>query len=614
MNAGDAGWLRERLASVLRLDEMFLFGSTRLFAPEHDDSRDPRRAQAPTVESLILIATKAPVPPRHHVRIAVLEDERALARVLTGKSDARRAERAPLLATMAGRLTGPAGRRDGILVHSVRQSALTANEPWPVKFNARDLATRVVRHLDALVVAGSAEPLDRRWHLFRGIETGADSFSKRVQKQARKVDPEGTARLESTGARTGYPIMELPPVRGKAPPWRDHPELLAHSLEARAILYGAVDAIDDTYLVWIGRDDAVPESIKAALEPWKPVLASRAEFVRNAKRRWFETAWPRDKRQMRRPKVLGLYRTDRARFAMDETGGYQPSNKATICTGREDGLSVAYLTGLLNSELLDLFYAIRGKTPWHVRRNYEPKPMARIPYRHVAAFARDHPAVVALGTAGTRLEACDALLAERHDPEVLAAALEVVVRAMAENRTAVLPHRAVAPELRATVKDPWSTLAPSLDETALIAELPAAATVSVRIDPALHLTISGDGRLGRAETDAGTLRYRHGRNVTATVTGPADRLALLARVTAGMRGSLAEDLAHVLLPKDLSALVTSMTARAAEIDRLLEEGRQLVERAERIVCRLYDVSPDVEDEVVASAVARAGARRPDADE
>jgi len=341
MNAGDASWLRERLASRLRLDEMFLFGSTRLFAPEHDDARDPRRAQAPTVESLILIATRGAVPPRHHVRVTVLEDERALARALTGDAAARRPDRTQLLATMSERSAGAAGRRNGILVHSVRQSALRAEEPWPVKFNARDLATRVVRHLDALVQTGSAEPLSRRWNIFQGVQTGADAFSNRVQKQARKYDPDGVERLLSSGARTGYPIMELPPIRATAPPWSDHPELLAHSIEARAILYGAVDASDDTYLVWIGREDAVPAAIERALEPWKPVLANRADFLANPGRRWFETHRTRDKDRMRHPKVIALYRTDRGRFAMDEDGAWQPSIKTTICTAREDDMSVA---------------------------------------------------------------------------------------------------------------------------------------------------------------------------------------------------------------------------------------------------------------------------------
>ena len=611
MNAGDAAWLRERLASTLRIDEMFLFGSARLFAPEHDDVRDPRRAQAPTVESLIFIATKTEAPPRHHVRVAVLEDERALARALTGKADARRADREPMLATMAARLSGPAGRRDGVLVHSVRQSALGAEDPWPVKHNARDLASRVVRHLDTALATGAVEPLSRRWDIFQGIQTGADALSNRVQKQARKVDSEGLERLLSSGAKTGYPILELPPVRATARPWSDHPELLAHSPEARAILYGALDTSDDTYLVWIARDDVVPPSIVDALEPWKPVLASRAEFVRNPKRRWFETAWPRDKEQMRKPKVIALYRTDRGRFALDETGAWQPSIKSTVCTAREDNMSVAYLAGLLNSELLDLFYALRGKRPRDIWRNYEPKPMARIPYRPVADVARDHPTVTALHEPEGRVAMLDALLAEPRDEEILAGALEIIVRAIANNRTALLPHRAVAPDLRATVKNPWSTLAPSLDEAALIAELPAAATVSARIDPALDLTIAGDGRLGRPDFDANTLHYRFGRRTTATVSGPEERLQLLARITAGMRGSLAEDLAHVLLPKDLPALAAAMEARATEIDRLLEEGRQLVERAERVVCRLYGLSPDVEDEVVASAIARADDRQLD---
>ena len=57
--------------------------------------------------------------------------------------------------------------------------------------------------------------------------------------------------------------------------------------------------------------------------------------------------------------------------------------QATVAAATQGGLSAAYLCGLLNSELLDLWYAVRGKTPWHVRRNYEPKPMNEMPYRHI---------------------------------------------------------------------------------------------------------------------------------------------------------------------------------------------------------------------------------------
>ena len=64
MNAGNADWLRAKLAGTLRLDELFLFGSYRLFAPEEEARARRHRAPTPTVESAILIATKAETPKR----------------------------------------------------------------------------------------------------------------------------------------------------------------------------------------------------------------------------------------------------------------------------------------------------------------------------------------------------------------------------------------------------------------------------------------------------------------------------------------------------------------------------------------------------------------------
>ncbi len=73
---------------------------------------------------------------------------------------------------------------------------------------------------------------------------------------------------------------------------------------------------------------------------------------------------------MAAPKVVALYRTDRGRFALDEDGTWQPSIKTTLAVGRKPDAPVAYLCGLLNSELLlDMWYAVRSRTPWHVRRN-----------------------------------------------------------------------------------------------------------------------------------------------------------------------------------------------------------------------------------------------------
>src|SRR5680860_484200 len=74
MNAGNAAWLRENLAGQLRLDELFLFGSYRLFAPEQAHRGDRRRAPTPTVESAILLATKAAASADHMLRVVALED------------------------------------------------------------------------------------------------------------------------------------------------------------------------------------------------------------------------------------------------------------------------------------------------------------------------------------------------------------------------------------------------------------------------------------------------------------------------------------------------------------------------------------------------------------
>ena len=291
----------------------------RLFATEHEE-RDVRGGMTPpTVESAILVATKETAPAGHRLRVVLLEDEAEAAHALTGDAAARVTPREQLLATMAARATGRAGSAKGILVHDVAQDGLRSTRPWPIKHAPRSVAARVVAHLDAQLTRSSSpvERLAERWALTRGIETGADAYSARVQRRL----PEHTrSELAGRGHQIGDPILELPPGTERRPPWTDHRRFLAHSPEPHALLYGAIDAANYTNLVLLRGDDDPPAEVIEALEPWREVLRTRAEFARNARRTWWETAWPRDRDTLAGPKVIALYRTDRGRFAVDEGG------------------------------------------------------------------------------------------------------------------------------------------------------------------------------------------------------------------------------------------------------------------------------------------------------
>ncbi|HEY5709065.1 MAG TPA: N-6 DNA methylase [Solirubrobacterales bacterium] len=627
MNAGEADWLREKLASTLRLDELFLFGAYRLFALEEDARHRNRRAPTPTVESAILLATKGEVPKNHKLRVVALEDEGEAARALSGDIEARAPDRHDLLEEMRRRVGGRQGRKSGIHVHDVKQSELRGDRPWPVKHGAKDVPTRVVSHLQGMVDdRASVEPLDARASVVRGIETGADAFTPRIEKRLRESSPGALKRLQGEEVELGDPILELPAGFERKAPWSDHPDVLAKSIEPGAILYGALDEGDYTSLVWLDRSDQPPAAVTSALERWKPVLANRAEIARNESRHWWECAWPRDKQSLREPKLIALYRTDRGRFACDEAGVWQPSNKTTLVIPVEEGPSVAYLGGLLNSELLDLWYAVRGKTPWHVRRNYEPKRMKEMPYRHVDLSVKvgggrlkelkaslkkgdaEKAASTAAEIAADLRSSGDAGLAADAPEGVMAAkALEQIVRAIADNRRALLSYRDRFPSLTRVVKDPWS--AEEVDPTvnAFVSALSKKQRASVRIDPELSHSVETDGVLGRYSFEEDSLVFRYRREVAARVDGPREKMMVLAELIGDERRLMPADLLAMEVPRSVETFHAAVDAAQAEVEELLAEGRALVETAERLVCALYAVPVELEDEVVSHALARAEA-------
>lgn len=557
MNAGAADFLRERLAAELTLEELFLFGSYRLFAA------DQGPAPTPTVESAILVATKAPAPKGHKLRVVVLEDESAVAAMT----------RAELLDEMVRRFSGRQGRRFGIHAHNVKQSALRSDYPWPVKSRAADVGSRVVAHLDAALADGEThvERLGNSWKPFMGIQTCADAFSTKIH---RNLPSDVRSMLERDGAVVGDPVYALPPGSEGQQPWSQYPATLVQSPEPESILYGAIDADHYVNLVYLTSSGVPPDPVLDTVARWRPILERRAEITRNARRRWWETGWPRDQGDLKRAKVIALHRTSRGRFAVDEEGRWSPSGRMCVIVARSEGGPVAYLAGLLNSELLDLWYSIRGRVPRDIWRDYEPKPLSSVPYRQPA-----------------------------RDPR--ADDVTDLVRAIGANRRALLPHRSVVRDLGRIVKDPWKTGPVVVDRAVLVGTLPARQTVSVRLDPLLTIEGTPVGKPTRVQPAA--LAFRRGGKETGRVTGEGRRLDLLQEIVGARQ---IDDLASTVLPKDMDAFERAAATAAATVQSLLDEGSDLVEHVERLVCALYGVPDELTVEVVARARRRAGSGTP----
>ncbi|MGH3110846.1 MAG: hypothetical protein ACRDQT_08005 [Gaiellaceae bacterium] len=203
-----------------------------------------------------------------------------------------------------------------------------------------------------------------------------------------------------------------------------------------------------------------------------------------------------------------------------------------------------------------------------MRRDYEPKPLSAVPYRRPESDAR-------------------------------ADEIAGLVREIAANRRALLPHRAVVRELGRIVKDPWKTGPVEADRKALLATLPKKDLVSVRLDAGVDVAGRPAGRARRV--DERTLAFRRGREETGRVVGDPPRIDLLA-VLVGDKP--VDDVVRLLLPKDLARLARAEGETVAAVERLLADGREKVARVERLVCALYGLEDELTEAVVQHAVDR----------
>src|SRR6266545_4642211 len=107
-----------------------------------------------------------------------------------------------------------------------------------------------------------------------------------------------------------------------------------------------------------------------------------------------------------------------------------------------------------------------------------------------------------------------------------------------------------------------------MDFSALLSQLPAAETLSIRLDPSLvcERFAEGAGRLSRERPDAlAVVRQKH---TVARVTGPAERLDLVERLLGEARVG---DLESVVLPVDGLAFERLASERAVLVASLLSE-------------------------------------------
>jgi hypothetical protein len=123
------------------------------------------------------------------------------------------------------------------------------------------------------------------------------------------------------------------------------------------------------------------------LQKFKGALERKREcqrFDRDGipRRHWYELHWPRDERLFAAEKLVTPRRSPRNRFAYGLSGWYENSD-LTVLTKKEgvpEGMK--YLLGLLNSAVLEYWFAHRGKRKGQ-QREYYSTPLQQVPIRRI---------------------------------------------------------------------------------------------------------------------------------------------------------------------------------------------------------------------------------------
>lgn len=192
-------------------------------------------------------------------------------------------------------------------------------------------------------VASGKETLGSLTHVNQGIISGIDRFTKGWKSKFPQIQVE-----------IGTPVFVFPAGVKKFPhlkPW-------FKSSDVNKFVTSTAARME---ILWLGRGYPKPNKAEMDyLRPFLPILSSRREFLLE-KRPWYELHWAREENLFTAPKLVNSYRTYDNAFAYSDKPFFGGADLTYITNFEEEKLDLFFLLGLLNSDLIYVWFYFRGK-------------------------------------------------------------------------------------------------------------------------------------------------------------------------------------------------------------------------------------------------------------
>ena len=435
--------------------------------------------------------------------------------------------------------------------------------------------------------------------VIKGVETGANTVTRRNVERLADKSLLGTGIFVLT--QREHDALGLSP---------DEATKVKPLARAEDLGYGVVDKTDELHLLYI--DDSTDlrkyAQIATHLRRFRPILENRAEFVRNPDRKWYALAWSRDGALLQGPKLIVSYRDIRNNFVYDESGLFGLSGMYFIATKAESAISLKYISALLNSKLLDLWYAHKGKRKGK-QREYVERPINDISIRGISFDPPTDEAVrrAMLDSLKAHLEAGDYDAAYTTLHHAFDAGREDVVH---DGLVALVDQIIALKTDLATYNRNFDTRLTRLEESnplpeiqplAVLQGLPASERWSVDIhiqNGTLTITedLSGERddfyfyRVKESTATSITLRARGRRADTLTLSGDTALMGYLKAVVPAQQEQFWRDVKKTLVPKDLTVYQNEVQRIVEAVTKIRSQVASRQSVIDRIVLDLYGIT------------------------